>query len=102
VTDALEVGSTDALLAGGYAIAWRLLLTREELLHGSHTGIDQKKRFVIDGDQRIRGKTKMSLGFKECKILFAQVVKRCPFHNGFVLSVEKILQIYILLHYSIT
>ena len=86
MADTLKVGRTDALLAGGDALSRRLLLTCEELLHGCHTRVDQKKRFVVDGDQRIGGKAQMPLRLKERKILFAQVVERCPFHSKKILS----------------
>ena len=74
MTYALKVGSTDTFLTGSNSVAGRDLLACEEFLHGSHTRVDQKKRFVINGDQRIRGKSDVSFRFKECQILLAQVV----------------------------
>ena len=81
VTYAVKVGRADALLAGGYAIAGGLFFTREKLFHGCHARVDEQKRFVVDGNKGERGQAKVTLAFKESKILFAQFVKRSPFHN---------------------
>ena len=83
VTDALQVGRADALLAGGDAAARRHFLAGEELLHRRHARVDEQKRFVALRHERKARQAKMPLRLKERKILFAQVVKRCPFHGGF-------------------
>ena len=82
VTHALQVGGTDALLAGANAIAGRDLLAREELLHGSHTRVDEEQGRVIVGNQGIGGESQVILGLKECEVFLAQIVKRCPLHDG--------------------
>ena len=82
VTNALKVGGADALLASGYAVARGFLFTGEEFLHRRHARVDEQQRFVIDGNERERGQTKMSFRLKESQILFAQFVKGCPFHRG--------------------
>ena len=64
-TDVLDVAGTDALLAGAHAAAGGLLLAGEEGLHGSHTGVDEKKGFVVVGDKGEGGKTQMPLGLKK-------------------------------------
>jgi hypothetical protein len=81
MTDALQVGSTDALLAGANAVARGLLLAREVFLHGCHTGVDQEQGFIVDRHEREGGETEMSLTLKECEILLAQIVQRCPLHS---------------------
>jgi hypothetical protein len=81
MTYALKVGGADALLTGGYSVAGRLFLTREELLHRCHTRVDKKKRFVVMGNKGIGRQTEMSLGFKEREVLLTNVVERCPLHN---------------------
>jgi hypothetical protein len=75
VTNALKVGGTDALLAGGYAVSGRLFLACEELLHRCHTGVDKEKRFVVMRDKGIGRQTEMALGFKESKIFLTNVVE---------------------------
>ena len=82
VSHAFEVGGTDALLAGRDAVAGRLDLAREELLHRRHTGVDEQKRFVVHRYQGERREAEMSFGFKERKVLLAQLVEGCPFHIG--------------------
>ena len=61
VTYALKVGGSDTLLAGGYSVARGNLLAREELLHRRHARVNKQKGFVIDRNQRVRGKSQMSL-----------------------------------------
>jgi hypothetical protein len=75
VTNSLKVGCSDALLAGANAVAGRLNLSRKELLHRCHTRVYEKKGFVVVGNERKAGETKMSLALKEREILFAKVVK---------------------------
>jgi len=48
VTNALQVRCTDTLLASGNAMAGRLNLTCEEFLHRRHTGVYEKKGFVVN------------------------------------------------------
>ena len=81
VTNALKVRCTNALLAGGNTVTGRNFLTGKELFHRSHARVDQEQGFVINRNERIRGKTQVALGFKESQILFSQIVKRCPLHS---------------------
>jgi hypothetical protein len=76
----VKVGGTDTLLAGGNAVARRNNLAREELLHRSHTGVYEKKGFVVMRNEGVGGQTKMPLGFKKGEIFFSQIVKRSPLH----------------------
>ena len=74
VAYAFQVRGTDALLAGGNALARRFNFAGEELLHRSHTGVDEKKGFVVLGNERERRESEMTLGFKEREIFFSQIV----------------------------
>jgi hypothetical protein len=47
VTNALKVGGSDALLAGGYTVTGRLFFSCEKLLHRCHAGVYEKKGFVV-------------------------------------------------------
>ena len=69
-TDAFKVGRADTLLAGRDAVARRLDLAGEVFFHGRHAGIDEKKTFVVVGNERKAGKPQMSLAFKKGKIFF--------------------------------
>ena len=55
-TDAFKVGRADTLLAGRDAVARRLDLAGEVFFHGRHAGIDEKKAFVVVGNERKAGK----------------------------------------------
>jgi hypothetical protein len=65
VTYSIKVGRTDTLLAGCNSVAGRNFLARKVLLHRSHTGVYEKEGFVIYRNERERGKSEMSLRFKE-------------------------------------
>ena len=77
---ALQVGSSDTLLTGGHAAAGRFFFSGEILLHGSHAGVDEEKRFVVDGNQRITGQTEMSLAFKIREELLANFIQTPAVH----------------------
>ena len=82
-THVLDIGGTDALLAGGNTLTGRHSLTEEPLLHRSHAGVDEQQALVIRrGDQRKATQTQMAFAFKERQIRFAQFVQTSPFHNG--------------------
>jgi hypothetical protein len=65
MTNALKVGSSNALLTGSNAIARGDLLTGEILFHGSHARVYKEKRFVVMRDKGERGETQMSLRLKK-------------------------------------
>ena len=89
MTNALQIGGADALLAGGHTVAGRGNLAGEELLHRCHTGVDKKEGFVALGDQRVAGQAQMSFGFKKREIFFSQIIQRSPLHgnNSFALLI---------------
>ena len=74
VSYSLKVGCTDALLAGRYAAARGLFLTREEFFHRRHARVNQKKRLVAVRNEREAGKAKVTLALEEGKVLFAQII----------------------------
>jgi len=80
-THAIDIGGSDALLAGGHSVSWGLKLTRKILFKGSHTRVDKKDGFVVDGNEREGFVAQMSLGFKKGEILFSYIIERSPFHK---------------------
>ncbi len=65
LANVLDIAGADALLAGGNAVARRLLLAGEERLHRRHAGVDEQKRRVVLRDERKARQAEMTLGFKE-------------------------------------
>ena len=86
--DALNIRCTDALLAGGHAMARRLFLAEEPFLHGGHAAIDQQQAGVVFRHQREAAQAQMAFGLKIMQILFAQFVKSCPLHVCVLLSID--------------
>ena len=80
---ALDIRGADALLAGSHAVAGRLLLCQEPLLHGSHAAVDQQQAGVVLGYQGEAVQTQMTLAFKEAQVLFAQFIQTGPLHRSF-------------------
>ena len=80
VSDPLEVGRADALLASGHPPSRGLLLAGKVLFHRRHARVDEQERFVPVRYERKARETEMPLALEEREILFAQVVKRRPFH----------------------
>ena len=79
--DALDIRGADALLAGGHAVAGRLLLCEEPLLHRGHAAVDEQQAGVIFRDKREAVEAQVALAFKEAQVLFAQFVQTGPLHN---------------------
>ena len=69
--DALNIRGTDALLAGGHAMARRLFLAEEPFLHGGHAAVDQQQAGVVFGHQREAAKAQMAFAFKIVQVFFA-------------------------------
>ena len=86
--DALNIRCTDALLAGGHAMARRLFLAEEPFLHGGHAAVDQQQAGVVFRHQREAAQAQMAFGLKIMQILFAQFVKSCPLHVCVLLSID--------------
>ena len=80
---ALDIRGADALLAGSHAVAGRLLLCQEPLLHGGHAAVDQQQAGVVLGYQGEAVQTQMTLAFKEAQVLFAQFIQTGPLHRSF-------------------
>ena len=74
LADVLDVAGADALLAGGDAVARRLLLAGEERLHRRHAGVDEQKRRVVLRDERKARQAKMTLGLEETEVHLAQLI----------------------------
>ena len=75
VADVLDVAGADALLAGGHAVARRLLLTGEEGLHRRHAGVDEQQRRVVLRDQGKAGQAQVAFRLKEMQEHFPQLVE---------------------------
>ena len=73
-TYVLNVGSAYALLAGGNSVAGRLLDALKVLFKGSHTCVDKQDGIIALGHKREAVHAQMSLGLKEFKIAFAEVI----------------------------
>ena len=86
--NALNIRCTDALLAGGHAMARRLFLAEEPFLHGGHAAVDQQQAGVVFRHQREAAQAQMAFGLKIMQILFAQFVKSCPLHVCVLLSID--------------
>ena len=74
LADVLDVAGADALLAGGDAVARRLLLAGEIRLHRRHAGVDEQKRRVVLRDERKARQAKMTLGLEETEVHLAQLI----------------------------
>ena len=83
---ALDVRGADALLAGGHAVAGRLLLSEEPLLHGGHAAVDEQQAGVVLRDEREAVQTQMALALKEGKVLVTQFVQTGPLHSFYLSS----------------
>ena len=80
-TYVVNVTCSDTLLASADTVTGGLFLTGKELLHRSHTGVDEEEGFIVYGDKREAVKSQMLFGFKEGEISFAKIIKRCPLHS---------------------
>ena len=69
--DALNIRGTDALLAGGNAVAGRFFLAKEPLFHRCHTAVDKQQAGVVFGHQREAAKAQMAFAFKIVQVFFA-------------------------------
>ena len=74
LANVLDIAGADALLAGGNAVARRLLLAGEERLHRRHAGVDEQKRRVVLRDERKARQAEMTLGLKELEVHLAQLI----------------------------
>ena len=75
VADVFNVAGADALLAGGHAVARRLLLTGEERLHRCHAGVDEQQRRVVLRDQGKAGQAQVAFRLKEVQEHFPQLIE---------------------------
>ena len=75
LADVLDVAGADALLAGGDAVARRLLLAGEERLHRRHTGVDEQQRRVVLRDQGKAGQAQMAFCLKKVQEHFPQFIE---------------------------
>ena len=80
LANVLDIAGADALLAGGNAVARRLLLAGEERLHRRHAGVDEQKRRIVLRDERKARQAEMTLGFKETEVHLAQLVESSVLH----------------------
>ena len=70
----------DAFLTGRHTVSRRLFLTGEELFQRGHSGIYEKQRFVVFGNERKAAQTQVSFGFEKREIHLPQVIQRSPLH----------------------
>ena len=83
---ALDIRSTDALLAGGHTMAGRLFLSQEPLFHGGHAAVDQQQAGVVLRHQREAVQTQVALALKEAQVLFTQFIQTGPLHRFSLLN----------------
>ena len=79
-TYALNVRSTDALLAGGHAFVRWFFQTEEVFFHWSHTGVDQQQALIIFWYEGVAWQAGVHFAFEERQIQFAQLIEAGPFH----------------------
>ena len=75
VADVFNVAGADALLAGGHAVARRLLLAGEERLHRRHAGVDEQQRRIVLRDQGKAGQAQMAFCLKKVQEHFPQLIE---------------------------
>ena len=80
LSDVVDIESADALLTGRHTVSRRLFLTGEELFQRGHSGIYEKQRFVVFGNERKAAQTQVSFGFEKREIHLPQVIQRSPLH----------------------
>ena len=81
MADALEVGGTDAFLAGADAMARGFDLAGEVFLHRGHAGVDEQEGFVVLRDEGKGREAQVSFGFEEGEELLSQIIDRRPLHG---------------------
>lgn len=86
--DIFDIRGTDTLLAGSDALIGRGSQAEEEFFHRGHAGVDEEQAGVILRDQRKRGEPGMIFFLKEAEEGFAKLIKTCPLHNFFPLSIK--------------
>ena len=80
LTNVVDIGGTDAFLAGGYSVARGFFLAKEPFFHRCHTGVDEKKALIIFGEKGKAGKPFVTFAFKKAEEAFADVIYAHPFH----------------------
>ena len=81
LADVLDVGSADALLAGGGAFSRRRLDAGEVFFQRRHPRVDEKTAVVVARDVRRGGEDNVPFAFVKLEKFAAQVVESGPFHR---------------------
>ena len=88
LSDVLDIGRANALLAGRHAVARRFFDTLKILLQRRHARVDKQYRVIVRGRyQRKAVCAQMPLALKEFKIALAELVQSHPFHDSSVLFI---------------
>jgi len=91
LADVLDIRCTNALLAGGDAVARRLLDTLEVLFQRGHSGVDEQDRIIPLRNQRKAVQAQVSLTLEETQVALAEIIKSSPFHNVCPLCLAKLI-----------
>lgn len=81
-SDALDVGRSDALLAGGDALSRRGQLAREVFLERRHAGVDEQQALIPLRHERKARQAEMTLALEKAQILLSEFIESRPFHNN--------------------
>ena len=80
-SDALNIGRSDALLAGCDAGSRRCQLACEIFLERCHAGVDEKQALISLRHKRKARQTKMALALEKAQILLSEFIESRPFHD---------------------
>ena len=89
-SDALDIGRSDALLAGRDAGSRRGQLACEIFLERCHAGVDEKQALISLRHKRKARQTKMALALEKAQILLSEFIESRPFHDKQLLKKIKI------------
>ena len=80
-SDALNIGRSDALLAGCDAGSRRCQLACKIFLERCHAGVDEKQALISLRHKRKARQTKMALALEKAQILLSEFIESRPFHD---------------------
>ena len=81
-SDALDIGRSDALLAGCDALSRRGQLAREVFLERRHAGVDEQQALIPLRHERKTRQAEMTLALEKAQILLSEFIESRPFHNN--------------------
>ena len=80
-SDALNIGRSDALLAGCGALSRRCQLAREVFLERRHAGVDEQQALIPLRHERKARQAEMALALEKAQILLSEFIESRPFHD---------------------